>query len=142
MSTSATGSSTSAPQRTATAYVMLSRFALALIAVQFGLAGSAAFRGLDGKDTQDSWWAPHIMLGYGIALLTVVLLVLALVQKLGSAVVRSSVVVAVLSVILQPALAGLGDKAGAWIGGLHALNGVAIAAVLGIVSARLARTGG
>jgi hypothetical protein len=142
MSASATGSSTSAPSRStsATGYVMAARATLALIAVQFGLAGLGAFRGLNGKDTQDSWWQPHTMLGYGIGLLTLVLLVLAIVQKLGRSVVQWTAVVAVLTLIGQPLLAGLGDKASAWFGLLHAVNAVAIAAILGIVSAQVGRS--
>jgi hypothetical protein len=141
MSTSATGSSTSAPERTtsSTAYVILARVTLALITIQFGLAGLGAFKGLNGKDAQDTWWAPHSMIGYTIALLALVLLVLALVQRLGRWAVQWTAVTAALAVIVQPGLAMLGSKASPWFGALHALDGVAIAAVLGIISARLAR---
>jgi Family of unknown function (DUF6220) len=139
MSTSATGASTSAPPRSTspTAFVITARVTLVLIAVQFGLAGLGAFRGLHGKDTNDGWWAPHSMLGYGIALLTLVLLVLALVSKLGRPTVTWTAIAAALTVIGQPLLAALGDKASPWFGLLHALDGVAIAALLGIVAARV-----
>lgn len=142
MSSSGTGPSTSAPVRSspASGYVMTARVTLALIAVQFGLAGLGAYQGLGGRDVADSWWQPHTVLGYVIGLLTLALLVLALVLKLGPSVVRSTAVIAALAVIGQPLLGELGEEASAWFGLLHALNGVAIAAVLGLVSARSARS--
>lgn len=144
MSTSAKGSSPSSPARStsATGYVMTARATLALIAVQFGLAGLGAFRGLDGGDTGDSWWEPHTMLGYGIGLLTLVLLALAIVQKPGPSTVRWTAVTAALTLIGQPVLSMLGEDASPWFGLLHAMNGVAIAAVLGIASAGVARSAG
>lgn len=123
---------------TATGYLAVGRLALALIVIQFGLAGLAAFQGLSGGDIEDTWWAPHQVLGYVISLLVVVLLVLALVARLGPAVARATVVAALLAV-LQPVLAELGDELSAWLGALHALGGVGVAAALGIVTARVGR---
>jgi hypothetical protein len=143
MSSSATGSSTSAPVRptssSVTGYVMTARVVLALIAVQFGLAGLGSFQGLDGKDAESTWWEPHSMLGYGIGLLTLALVALAIVGKLGRPTVRWTAIGAGLTVIGQPLLAMLGDEASAWFGALHAVNAVAVAAALGILSARVAR---
>lgn len=142
MSTSATGSSTSAPSGTASTagYLMTARVTLALIAVQFALAGLAAFQGLGGKDAKDSWWAPHSMLGYGLGLLTLVLVGFAIVHKLGRSVVRGTAIAAALTLIGQPVLAMLGDEATPWFGLLHALDGVVVAAILGIISAQVGRS--
>lgn len=143
MDASTTGTATTSHPRTdrAKGYLVTGRATLALIALQFGLAGLGAFRGLSGRDTEDSWWEPHTMVGYGIALLTLVLIVLARVGQLGRWVVQWTAVTAALAVIAQPALASLGDKASVWFGLLHALSGTAIAAVLGIITARVARHG-
>ncbi len=122
-------------------YVMISRATLALIGLQFGFAGLGAFAALGGGDVKDTWWAPHSMVGYLIALLLVVLAVLAPVQRLAPSAVRWTAVAAGLAVVGQPLLAVLGTHAGAWFGFLHALDGVVIAAVLGIVSARVSRAG-
>jgi hypothetical protein len=144
MSSSATGPSTSAPVRSASVagYVMTARVTLALVVVQFGLAGLGAYSGLGGRDVQGSWWQPHIVLGYAIGLLTLVLLGLALVLGLGPSVVRFTAITAALAVIGQPLLGELGDEASAWFGLLHAINGGAIAAVLGVASAQAARGAG
>ena len=142
MSTPATGSSTSAPTgSSATGFVMVARLTLVLIAVQFALAGLGAFHGLGGGDLEGGLWQPHNVLGYGIGLLTLVLLLLALGQRLGHGVVRWTAVVAGLTLIGQPVLSMLGEDVSVWFGPLHALNAVVIAAVLGIVSARLGRSG-
>ncbi len=145
MSTSATGPSTSAPSGTTSTtsikgFVITARVTLALIAVQFALAGLGAFQGLGGKDAKDTWWAPHSMVGYLIGLLTLVLLGFAIANKLGRPAVRWTAIAAGLTLIGQPALAMLGDKATAWFGLLHALDGVAIAAILGIISGQVARS--
>ena len=133
-----------APARPArpTAYVMTGRVVLALIGVEFALAGVGAFSGLGGGDASDSRWALHAGVGYLIALLTVVLVVLAAVLRLGAATVRWTAVTAVLAVFGQPVLAALGAHASPWFGMLHALDALVIAAVLGILTARVGRSPG
>ncbi len=120
------------------AFVLTGRITLALIAVQFGLAGLGAFEGLDGGDVKDTYWSPHATVGYAVALLLIVLTVLAFVGRVGSAATRLTVIAAALAVIGQPLLAGLGTGVGGWFGALHALDGVAIAALLGIATSRVA----
>lgn len=121
------------------AFLIVGRATLTLIAVQFGLAGYGAFAALDGGDLKNGAWAPHTMLGYLIALLLVVEAVLAATQRLGTTAVQWMVLVALLAAVGQPLLGVLGHSAGAWFGFLHALNGVTIAAVLGIVTAQVGR---
>lgn len=133
-----------APARPAspTVYVMTGRAVLALIGVEFALAGVGAFSGLSGGDAADSRWALHEGAGYLIALFTVVLVVLAAVLRLGAVTVRRTAVTAVLAVFGQPVLAVLGSHVSPWFGMLHALNALVIAAVLGILTARAGRSPG
>lgn len=88
-----------------------------LAGFQIALAGIGAFGGT---------FAPHRVLGYIIALLTLLILIAALISRPGRRLVIMAVVLFVLAVLLQPTLAGIGEDGTSWVGGLHALNGVLI----------------
>jgi Family of unknown function (DUF6220) len=103
------------------------RWALTLFlvagAVQIFLAGFGAFSG--GFDA-------HRGLGFGMAGLAVVILVLALVARVGTRDVVLAVVLVLLAGAVQSLLAGLGEDGAFW-GGLHALDGLAILGIAGFL---------
>jgi hypothetical protein len=103
------------------------RWALTLFlvagAVQIFLAGFGAFQG---------GFAAHRGLGFGMAGLAVIILVLALVARVGTRDVVLAVVLLLLAGGAQSLLAGLGESAAFW-GGLHALDGLAILGIAGFL---------
>jgi hypothetical protein len=107
--------------------VLAYRWALTLFlvagAVQIFLAGFGAFHG---------GFAAHRGLGFGMAGLAVVIVVLALVSRAGTRDVVLSVVLLVLAGGAQSLLAGLGEDGAFW-GGLHALDGLAILGIAGFL---------
>jgi hypothetical protein len=101
--------------------------------VQIFLAGLGVFHlhayGLDDP-AGDSALDPHRTLGFAMAGIAILILVLALVAWPGG---RQVVLVAVLvlqTAVLQSLLAGLGDDSPVW-GGLHALDGVLAIGIAG-----------
>ena len=106
---------------------------VAVIVVQFFLAGWGAFHavhsGVAAKDT--SAYDAHKGVGYLIGLLSLVLLILAIVGKMGGRAIGMTATLVVLAVILQPLLAGLGEDSGAFVGGLHAFVGALILGLAG-----------
>jgi hypothetical protein len=98
---------------------------LVLGAVQIFLAGLGAFRidnlGVPGE----SAFAPHRAVGFAMAGVALVILVLALMARPGVRAVIASALLFVLAVLVQSLLAGLADSS-VWFGGLHALDGLAI----------------
>lgn len=104
-----------------------------VVVVQFFLAGWGAFHavhaGVAAKDT--SAYDPHKVVGNVIAVLSLVLLILAIVAKLGRRLIGMAAVLFVLAGPVQPLLAGLGEDSGAFWGALHAFVG---AAILGLTS--------
>ncbi|MEJ2579423.1 MAG: hypothetical protein P8Z68_10080 [Kineosporiaceae bacterium] len=123
----------------ATAFVMTGRLLLLLVAVEFALAGLGAFSGLDDGGTGGDRWAAHAAIGFLVALLAVVLLAESAALRLGASTVLWTSVIAALTLVGQPVLAALGEHASPWFGMLHALDGVAVAAALGILTARVSR---
>ncbi len=99
-----------------------------VIVVQFFLAGLGAFHavhsGVAAKDTDA--YNPHKIVGDVIALLSLVLLVLAIVGRLGGRLIGMTVVLLVLAGPIQPLLAGAGEDSGAIWGALHAFVGALI----------------
>ena len=100
-------------------------------AVQIFLAGFGAFHG---------GFAAHRTLGFVMAGIAVVVLVLALLGRVG----RRDVVLAVVLVLLtggaQSLLADAGDSGAFW-GGLHALDGLAILGLAGFLHGAAIRRG-
>ena len=99
-----------------------------VVVVQFFLAGLGAFdavhSGVAADDT--SAYDPHKMVGYLVALLSLVLLVLAIVARLGGRLIGMTATLLVLAGPIQPLLAGAGADSGAFWGALHALVGALI----------------
>src|SRR5690348_5137338 len=113
-----------------------------VIVVQFFLAGWGAFHavhsGVAAKDT--SSYDAHKGVGYLIGLLSLVLLILAIVGKMGGRTIGMTAVLLVLTVILQPLLAGAGEDSGAFWGALHAFVGALILVLAGnLISMTLRR---
>lgn len=105
--------------------------ALALIAVQFALAGFGAFT-MD-KTPTDRVYGPHAIIGLLIAAMTVCILVATLTSRAARAHRRTlwlAVSLTVLSVAVEPAL-GSGGTTVPFLGALHALNGLVIFVLTG-----------
>jgi hypothetical protein len=105
-------------------------------AAQIFLAGLGVFRlqwhGLAAAG--DSAFAPHRALGFAMAGLALMILLLALAARLGTRAVIGSAVLVVLTSLMQSLLAGLADH-GAIYGGLHALDGLLVLAIAGYLYA-------
>jgi hypothetical protein len=98
---------------------------LALGAVQIFLAGLGAFRIDNLGVSGDTAFAPHRAVGFTMAGVALLILVLALIARPGIRAVIASVVLFLLVFLVQSLLASLADDT-VWFGGLHALDGVAI----------------
>jgi hypothetical protein len=106
---------------------------LAVVA-QFFLAGSGAF---DSAPKDDSF-QPHRVLGYGILLFAVVLTLIAALARMPGQLIGMTGLVAGL-VLVQAvigAIAGAVGDTGKFIFGLHAVNGLIIMAVVGMILRR------
>lgn len=108
-----------------TVFGILAIITVALAAIQIGLAGLGAFGGS---------FKAHTTLGYVIALLTILVLIAALIARPNRSLVIQAVVLFILAVPLQPLLASIGENGSAWVGALHALNGVAITGLAGALA--------
>jgi membrane-associated PAP2 superfamily phosphatase len=111
---------------------------MALIALQFVLAGYGIFERQYHK-ADDGWFEPHQVVGYLTVLATVALLVVTIMTRQGRSVVVRAAIVVVLAV-LQPLFAGLGTDTNPWFGVLHALDAVVIAALTGTLIGQGVRT--
>jgi hypothetical protein len=98
---------------------------LVLGAVQIFLAGLGAFRIDNLGVSGDTAFAPHRAVGFAMAGVALLILVLALVARPGLRAVMGSVVLFLLVFLVQSLLASLADNT-VWFGGLHALDGLAI----------------
>jgi hypothetical protein len=110
---------------------------LVLGAVQIFLAGLGAFRIDNLGVSGDTAFAPHRALGFAMAGVALLILVLALIARPGVRAVIGSVLLFLLAVLVQSLLASLADNT-VWFGGLHALDGLAILGIAALlyVSAR------
>ena len=112
-------------------------FLLAGVA-QIFLAGLGVFR-LQGHGLVadgDTAFAPHRALGFTMAGIALLILVLAVTARPGARAIVLSAVLVLLTSFMQSLLAGLGDNHAIY-GGLHALDGLLI---LGIAAYLYART--
>ena len=98
---------------------------LVLGAVQIFLAGLGAFRIDNLGVSGDTAFAPHRGVGFAMAGVALLILVLALIARPGVRAVIASAVLFLLAVLVQSLLASLADNT-VWFGGLHALDGLAI----------------
>lgn len=104
----------------------------AAIVAEFGLAGLGAFRGANAPRTQDSFYDPHRILGFGIGGLTVLLVAAAIAARTSRRAVALAVLLAFLAAAGQPLLVQVAGTHGVWPGALHAINGLLI---LGLTAA-------
>jgi hypothetical protein len=98
---------------------------LALGAVQIFLAGLGAFRIDNLGVSGDAAFAPHRAVGFAMAGVALLILVLALLARPGVRAVIGSVILFLLVFLVQSLLVSLADNT-VWFGGLHALDGLAI----------------
>jgi hypothetical protein len=105
------------------------RVALALFlvmgAVQIFLAGLGAF-----STGGDPGFGPHRVLGFAMAGVALVIVVLAVVARVGGRAVGLAVLLFLLTAVGQSLLAALGEDI-AVVGGLHALDGLVILGLAG-----------
>jgi bacteriorhodopsin len=98
--------------------------------VQIYLAGVGVF-GDHVKQVEDATsFEAHRNFGFALGIVALVLLVLALLARVSQAVVISTLVLAVLAIVMQSLLAAAGDD-NEWAGGLHALDGIVILLLAG-----------
>ena len=108
-----------------TGYAYLSALVVAGVLVQVFLAGTGVF-GIDALDVADaSSFDAHRAWGFVLAGLAGVLLILALVAHESMRTVIAALVLFLLVVLAQSALASVAEDT-PWVGGLHALDGIVI----------------
>lgn len=105
---------------------------LVAVAVQIFLAGLGVFSfGNGDRSGGDHAFSAHQGLGFAIAGVSILLLVLAVVARAGRLALGLAGALVVQTCLLQSLLDGLGDDS-AVFGGLHALDGLLIAASAGV----------
>ena len=107
---------------------------------QIFLAGLGVFR-LQGEGLAaggDTAFAPHRALGFTMAGIALLILVLALIARPGARAITGSAVLVLLTSLMQSLLAGLGEDHAAY-GALHALDGLLILGIAGYLYARARR---
>ncbi len=118
---------------------MLLAFLLAGVA-QIFLAGLGVFRlqdqGLEAAG--DTAFAPHMALGFAMAGIALLILILAVIARPGARAIAGSAVLVLLTSLMQSLLAGLGEDHAAY-GALHALDGLLILGIAGYLYARARR---
>jgi hypothetical protein len=105
---------------------------LAAGVVQIFLAGLGVFRLQDQGLVAggDSAFAPHRTLGYAMAGIALVALILALIARPGARAIAGTVLLVLLTSLVQSLLAGLADNQAIY-GALHALDGLLILSAAG-----------
>src|SRR5258708_5537500 len=106
--TSANGPARPGSPALATATLVVGRVALTAIVVQFALAGYGTFS-RQHKHVDDGYFEAHQMLGYTIAGLALVFVLLGVAARLGQRFVVMGVLLVVLVGPVQPLLAKWGD---------------------------------
>jgi hypothetical protein len=107
---------------------------------QIFLAGLGVFR-LQGEGLAaggDTAFAPHRALGFTMAGIALLILVLALIARPGARAITGSAVLVLLTSLMQSLLAGLGEDHAAY-GALHALDGLLILGIAGYLYAQSRR---
>jgi hypothetical protein len=105
-------------------------------AAQIFLAGLGVFRLEDQglAAAGDTAFAPHRTLGFTMAGIALLILVLAVIARPGTRAIIGSAVLVLLTSLVQSLLAGLGEDHAAY-GALHALDGLLILAIAGYLYA-------
>ena len=135
---------TGARRAAGVAYGYLAAFFVLGVLVQVYLAGIGIFGINSGKVADATSLDPHRAWGTVLMVLSLILLILALIAWVSRATVIWTVVLALLVIVAQTALAAAGDNS-KWIGGLHALDGMVILLLslwLAITARRRRRTAG
>lgn len=114
-----------------TLLLVLTAITVAVTIGQFALAGLGTFGEVHDKKIKDSYFSAHQSVGMIIGLLTLLVLIAALVARRSRRSVIMSVVLFVLAGPVQPFLGSLGADKAAWVGMLHAVNGIAILGLAG-----------
>jgi hypothetical protein len=104
---------------------------VAMTVVQFALAGLGTFGEVHDGRVKDSYFSAHQTVGMLVGLLTLLVLIAALIARPSRRSVITAVVLFVLAAPVQPVLGSLGADQAAWVGMLHALNGIAILGLSG-----------
>ena len=107
------------------AYGYLAAFFVVGVLVQVYLAGIGIFGINSTKVANATSLDPHRTWGTVLMVLSLIMLILALVAWASRATVIWTFVLALLVIVAQTALAAAGESS-KWIGGLHALDGMAI----------------
>ena len=119
-------------RRAATAYRWVLLVFLLAVAVQIFLAGLGVFSfGNGDRAGGDHAFSAHHGLGFAIGGAAILILVLAIMARAGKLAVWLAVALVVQTDLLQSLLDGLGGDS-AVFGGLHALDGLLIAASAGV----------
>jgi len=119
-------------RRAATAYRWVLLVFLLAVAVQIFLAGLGVFSfGNGDRAGGDHAFSAHQGLGFAIGGAAILILVLAIMARAGKLAVWLAVALVVQTDLLQSLLDGLGGDS-AVFGGLHALDGLLIAASAGV----------
>ena len=140
--TVARGSDIGDEPRTKPAGVMLTVYRWSLLiflaagVVQIFLAGLGAFRLLHGGG--EAALDPHRTLGFAMAGLAIVILILALIARAGMRSIAGAVLLVLLTSFLQSLLAGLADDH-VIFGALHAADGLLILAIPALLYFRTRR---
>jgi len=104
-------------------------------AAQISLAGLGVF---SLHDQGDAAFAPHRDLGFAMAGLALLILVLAVIARPGARAIVGAAVLVLLTSLMQSLLAGLGEDHAAY-GALHALDGLLILGIAGYLYAQARR---
>ena len=107
------------------AYGYLAAFFVLGVLFQVYLAGVGIFGINSAKVANATSLGPHRAWGAVLMVLSLILLILALIAWASRATVIWSLLLALLVIVAQTALAAAGDSS-KWIGGLHALDGMVI----------------
>jgi hypothetical protein len=116
------------------AFTALATLLLLVVIAEFYFAASGAFGAASGNDS----FRPHHALGYVIFLLPLVMAIVAALARMPGRLIGLTALVAGLTgvqvLIAKVAMAiGDGSTAGQLVFGLHAVNGLALLAVVGMV---------
>lgn len=125
------------PPAVRTAYRAVLGLYLLLGLVQIFLAGLGVFSFFGGEGPG---FDPHRTLGFFMAPVALVIVILAVVARVGGRAIGLAVVLLVLVGVGQSLFAALGEDAAFW-GGVHALSGLSTLGIAGYLQSEVAREG-
>jgi hypothetical protein len=122
------------------AFLLLMLLFLALGVVQVFLAGYGVYA-LDGDELGtpgETAYDPHRIVAMVMSAVVLLALIAVIVARPGRFSIVMTVVLVLLTLVVQGVLADLGEDV-PFVGGLHALDGLAILGIAGVVHGRLSR---